>query len=83
LRGASSSCRRGLRTAAAEVLSEGEGDHDAIQAAFQLMETPEYLRHGKEFRRHAEALRQAAQTKNLDGATLAYVQLTLNCVNCH
>jgi hypothetical protein len=26
---------------------------------------------------------RAAENENLDGATLAYLQLTLSCVNCH
>ncbi len=30
-----------------------------------------------------KALVHASREKNLDGATLAYVQLTLSCVNCH
>jgi hypothetical protein len=30
-----------------------------------------------------DALVQAADEKNLDGAALAYTQLTISCVNCH
>jgi hypothetical protein len=29
------------------------------------------------------SLQRAARRKNLDGATLAYVQLTISCVECH
>ena len=35
------------------------------------------------FRRQANALTKAAQEKNLDAATLAYVRLTMSCVDCH
>jgi len=28
-------------------------------------------------------LRMAAEQKNIDGASLAYMQMTLSCVNCH
>jgi hypothetical protein len=35
------------------------------------------------FRRPAEALVKAADKKNLDAASLAYVQLTLACFDCH
>ncbi len=30
-----------------------------------------------------EALITAARDKNIDGATLAYTQMTVSCVNCH
>ena len=42
-----------------------------------------YLRYSGEFQRLADELIEQAKDKNIDGATLAYVQLTLNCVNCH
>jgi hypothetical protein len=35
------------------------------------------------FRRAAETLIQKAKAKNLDGATLAYVDMTVTCVRCH
>jgi hypothetical protein len=53
------------------------------KAEFQLLDTPEYLRHSDAFRRTAETLGQMARAKNLDGAALAYVALTMNCVACH
>ncbi len=46
-------------------------------------DTPEYRAHLKSFRSANEELIRLAKDKNLDGATLAYMQLTLNCVNCH
>ncbi len=45
--------------------------------------TQEYRLHSSDFRRTAEALRDAAAKGNLDGATLAYVEMTVNCVKCH
>jgi hypothetical protein len=50
---------------------------------WQVLETPEYAQHSLEFRRTAGAIRDAAEKKNLDGAALAYVDLTMKCVNCH
>ena len=35
------------------------------------------------FRRALETLTQKAKAKNLDGATLAYVDMTVTCVRCH
>ncbi|MBI3463351.1 MAG: hypothetical protein HY000_09870 [Planctomycetes bacterium] len=52
-------------------------------ADWQVLQTPDYLQHSLDFRRSADALASAARNKNLDGAALAYVQMTMNCVNCH
>lgn len=43
----------------------------------------DYIPYTLEFQRLTEELEQKAKAKNLDGATLAYVQLTMACVNCH
>lgn len=53
------------------------------QAEWRALKTPQYELHSNEFRRSAETLVKAAREKNLDGATLAYVELTMNCVRCH
>ena len=44
---------------------------------------PEYELFLNEFRRNAQELMKAGQQKNLDAASLAYVQMTLSCVSCH
>ncbi|WP_169977003.1 hypothetical protein [Tautonia rosea] len=44
---------------------------------------PLYLVYTREFQRIADSLAENAKDKNLDAATLAYVQLTMNCVECH
>ena len=41
------------------------------------------MEHSVEFRRTADAITAAAKKKNLDGAALAYVDMTMKCVNCH
>lgn len=46
-------------------------------------ETPEYRAQLKDFWIVLEGLKSAAEDKNSDGATLAYVQMTLSCVRCH
>jgi hypothetical protein len=50
---------------------------------FQHRKTPEYKHYSDAFGRDAETLMKMASEKNLDGAARAYVQLTLNCVDCH
>ena len=42
-----------------------------------------YLPYTREFQRLTEELEAKAKAKNVDGAALAYMQLTMNCVNCH
>src|SRR5512135_480137 len=44
---------------------------------------PDYIAYTNEFQRHADELALRARQKNLDGATLAYLKLTMNCISCH
>ncbi len=53
------------------------------EASWKVLQTPDYLEHSRSFRKSTNQLAKAAKAKNLDGATLAYFQVTLNCVNCH
>lgn len=52
-------------------------------AGWRARQTPEYELFSNEFRRQAEGLVIAANEKNLDAATIAYVQLTFSCTACH
>jgi hypothetical protein len=42
-----------------------------------------YVRYTEEFVRLADAMEAQGNAQNIDGATLSYVNLTINCVNCH
>ena len=53
------------------------------EATWQAFQNPDYSQHSATFRRHANSLTRAAQDKDLDAATLAYVRLTMSCVDCH
>ncbi|HVY68565.1 MAG TPA: hypothetical protein VHH73_01470 [Verrucomicrobiae bacterium] len=53
------------------------------EAAWRVLDNPEYDRLSLDFRRNANDLAQAARKKNLDGATLAYMKMTMSCVECH
>jgi cytochrome c556 len=55
----------------------------AQDANWMVYQTPQYRHHSADFQATAEQLSEAAKKKNLDGAALAYVQLTMSCVNCH
>ena len=50
---------------------------------WKLFQTVEYRHFSAEFQRLANELTKEAQKKNLDGTALAYVQMTMSCVNCH
>jgi hypothetical protein len=50
---------------------------------WNVVTTPEYVKHSAAFRRTSEALSKAGAARDLDTATQAYVELTLQCVQCH
>jgi hypothetical protein len=50
---------------------------------WRVIKTPRYEVQSNEFRRSVESLQEKATQKNLDGAALGYVELTLSCVKCH
>ena len=52
-------------------------------AGWRVVKTPRYELYSNDFRRTAEDLVQKAKDRNLDGAALSYVELTLTCVKCH
>lgn len=52
-------------------------------AEWKVLKSAEYELHSNEFRRRVEQMAKAARDKNLDGATLAYVEVTMTCVRCH
>lgn len=53
------------------------------ESIWNVLQTEQYILHSEDFRRRCDALTAAAKKKNLDGASLAFVELTLNCVQCH
>jgi hypothetical protein len=53
------------------------------EATWQVLQTPDYLQHSIEFRRAADALTAAAKRRNIDAAALAYVDMTMRCIQCH
>lgn len=55
----------------------------SLESEWNVIQTQRFLDMSGEFRSSAERLRDAAKDKNLDAATLAYFEVTLNCVRCH
>jgi hypothetical protein len=50
---------------------------------WSVLQTPEYRERSLEFRRSVNAITEAARSKNLEAATLSYVDVTMKCVSCH
>jgi hypothetical protein len=49
----------------------------------KAINTPAYEYHANSFQKAAETAIEKAKAKNIDGATLAYVDMTMTCVRCH
>jgi hypothetical protein len=53
------------------------------KAEWVVVKTPQYELFSNQFRKSAESMVKNAKAKNLDGAALDYVDLTMTCVKCH
>ena len=42
-----------------------------------------YKQHSEEFRRVVRQVNKAAEQKNLDAASLSFMQVTMSCIECH
>jgi cytochrome c556 len=77
-----------LRSVALGDFAQLEKDADALaelsrNAAWQVDRSEEYRRESVEFERTTYALGQAAEHRRLDGATLAFLNVAISCVDCH
>jgi hypothetical protein len=75
----------GLATAEFNRITESAEELMRIskQAEFAVLKTKDYELHSNAFRRGLETVIQKAKEKNVDGAALGYVDITLTCVRCH
>jgi len=55
----------------------------SLDSNWQVLQTEDYARHSDDFRRSCNALRGAAKARNLDGAALAWMEVTMKCIQCH
>ena len=53
------------------------------EAAWNVIQTPEYVRLSEHFRGTADQLIRAAKDRNMDAVGLAYVTLSISCIDCH
>jgi hypothetical protein len=52
-------------------------------AEWKVFKTRDYEVFSDDYRHSLEAMRKAAKDKNLEGAKLNYLGLTMGCFNCH
>ena len=55
----------------------------SLQSSWNAHTTLEYLDHSGDFRRALNVITKAAHEENLDRAALGYVNLTVQCMECH
>jgi hypothetical protein len=72
--------REEYRTIAASAKGLRELSEDA---RWRVSPDINYLRLSREFQALAGSLEANAKERDLDGATLAYVRMAMNCVDCH
>ena len=75
----------GLTTENYEMIAKHAQDLSLLceDEQWQVFRTSDYIARIKEFRRATDALTEAGRAKNLDAASLGYVDVTLKCVECH
>ena len=75
----------GLTTENYEMIAKHAQDLSLLceDEQWQVFRTSDYIARSKEFRRATDALTEAGRAKNLDAASLGYVDVTLKCVECH
>ena len=55
----------------------------SVAAEFMASDDPIYKDHADDFRRVVAKMEKAAKEKRIDGATLGFMDMTMNCVECH
>lgn len=75
----------GIALADFEKISEQTRDLQGVaqQAQFMVLKTPQYELHANDFKRALGDIQKGVKAKNIDAATLGYVELTVSCVRCH
>ena len=75
----------GLATEDFDLIAKNAGKLRAMSrdSGWHSAENPGYVWRMELFRRQVDSLAKSAADRNLDGATLAYVNVTMCCVECH
>lgn len=55
----------------------------SMEAGWNVVQTEEYRKQSEDFRRACDSIEKSAVAKDIHRAALAYVALTVRCVECH
>ncbi|MCA9135434.1 MAG: hypothetical protein KDB00_01710 [Planctomycetales bacterium] len=55
----------------------------SMEAGWNVVQTEEYRKQSEDFRRACDSVEKSADAKDIHRAALAYVALTVRCVECH
>lgn len=55
----------------------------SLDADWMVMQTEDYHKHSQEFQNSLHLISRMSDESDLDGVTLAYMQMTMRCVQCH
>lgn len=55
----------------------------SMEAGWNIVQTEEYRNQSNDFRRACNSIEKAAKAQDIHRAALAYVTLTVRCVECH
>jgi len=55
----------------------------SLESSWNVYTTGDYLQHSSDFRRSLGIVKDAAQEKNIDRAALGFIDLTVQCLECH
>lgn len=75
----------GLTTNNMEKVSQSAQGLNAlsIESAWNVYTTEDYLDMSEDFRHSLSIIRNGAKSGNVDRATLGYINMTVQCVECH
>jgi hypothetical protein len=75
----------GLATEDFEMIAKGAQNLTALslESSWNVYTTDEYLKKSSDFRRSIQMIKDAAHEENVDRASLGYINLTVQCIECH
>jgi hypothetical protein len=55
----------------------------ALDASWMVVQTEAYSNHSQDYQKSLSLINRMCDEEDLDGVTLAYMQMTMRCVQCH
>ena len=76
---------QGLATEDFALIKKGADELLTISenAAWQVRRDPIYMHYSSNFQQMATRMKRSAEQRNIEGATFAYIHVTVSCMACH